>query len=414
MARYFSDEEISRAKSDKTFREKIRLDLEKKMNVGRMYPEFSDHMEFGGLQNVRLVTEEAVRRFCIGIGNANPLFQDKEYGKNSIYGDVIAPPMLLEALCTLSGGSRAGLLVDFFASAYNLGASAEYLKPVRLGDEIRAFWSWIGSEDKSREGSSLQFMNHGRKYYKNQRDETVAIVDIYNMLMARPESGGYSSKVSRDRKPYKFSEQEVADWYQAMLSEEIRGAAERFWEDVNVSDQLPPVHNVFSMTEKIAFNIGCGRGNPSWRSSMAALMSKGMGVMQMGGSNEGWKRLRDHESGLPDFANHHLTDAGAQRNGTPRANLEGAQMQCWLGTLITNWMGDSGFLKKLYPPVRQAILRESLILCKGQVVKKYIEGQEHLVDVRVTLEDHEGVFGIPDGMATVALPSRGDSSITIN
>jgi hypothetical protein len=50
--------------------------------------------------------------------------------------------------------------------------------------------------------------------------------------------------------------------------------------------------------------------------------------------------------------------------------------------------------------------RNSLALCKGKVVKKYIQEREHLVDLSLTVENHDGHFLIPKGTATVRLPSR--------
>ena len=43
---------------------------------------------------------------------------------------------------------------------------------------------------------------------------------------------------------------------------------------------------------------------------------------------------------------------------------------------------------------------------KGKVVKKYTEGDKHLVDLHISLEDHNGDLMIPNGSATVSLPSR--------
>ena len=80
--------------------------------------------------------------------------------------------------------------------------------------------------------------------------------------------------------------------------------------------------------------------------------------------------------------------------------------EVWEGNLVTNWMGDAGFLKTMEEQVRRSLWRGSLALCKGEVVKKYIEGDEHLVDIDITLEDHDGIFVIPKCSATVVLPSR--------
>ena len=40
------------------------------------------------------------------------------------------------------------------------------------------------------------------------------------------------------------------------------------------------------------------------------------------------------------------------------------------------------------------------------MVKKYTNGDDHLVDLKVTVEDQHGVKSIPDGRATVILLSR--------
>ena len=74
--------------------------------------------------------------------------------------------------------------------------------------------------------------------------------------------------------------------------------------------------------------------------------------------------------------------------------------------MITNWMGDAGFFKKMACQFRALLFNGSKAICKGKVVNKYIEGNEHLVDLQVTLEDHEGVLPVPNGSATVVLPSR--------
>src|SRR5438128_6288157 len=39
------------------------------------------------------VTVDTIRNFCNGVGDLNPLYRDAEYGRNSRYANVIAPPM---------------------------------------------------------------------------------------------------------------------------------------------------------------------------------------------------------------------------------------------------------------------------------------------------------------------------------
>ncbi len=189
----------------------MKAEIEEKMEIGQVYPGFSH----GGRQTRRVATEDAIRIFCESIGDLNPLYRSRDYGnKNSIHGGIIAPPHFLQAISAFSGASQVGQKMDYIVSSFNLGNETEWFKTIRPGDEFRVAFSYTGIEDKTREGSSLQFLLLGRKVYKNQRDETVGIAHPLSMIMVRPPAGGYSSKVARDRKPYKFSEKEVENWYQ--------------------------------------------------------------------------------------------------------------------------------------------------------------------------------------------------------
>ena len=63
-------------------------------------------------------------------------------------------------------------------------------------------------------------------------------------------------------------------------------------------------------------------------------------------------------------------------------------------------------MKKMTDQIRGTLYRESFALCRGEVVRKYMQDGEALVDLKITVEDHNGVFMIPNGSATVVLPSR--------
>jgi len=307
----------------------------------------------------------------------------------------------------MSSKIREGL--DFLVQTFFVGCQAEWFKVVRAGDEFRV--SAIPTEviDLTRERTALQFLLHENWIFKNQSDEVVAIAtpSVIVMLMVDPASRDKKeSRVMRDQEFRQFSWKEVEEWYRLTEQEEIRGATIRYWEDVNVGDQLPPTHHVFTTHEGIAFEIGIASYqimSLNWRFQMARLMAEGAR-----GNPHGFAAGRPNpESGLPEFSNMHSYDSAAKlASGLPRANCLGMHLFCWMGNLVTNWMGDAGFLKKMNTPLRETLLRESLALCKGEVVKKYVEGNEHLVDLRLTMEDHNGVFPIPNGSATVALVSR--------
>lgn len=54
------------------------------------------------------VTADTIRNFCNGVGDLNPLYRDSEYGRNSRYANIIAPPMFPMAYGWL-GRTRWGL-----------------------------------------------------------------------------------------------------------------------------------------------------------------------------------------------------------------------------------------------------------------------------------------------------------------
>ncbi len=395
--RYWTQEEVQKAKADKSIREKIIADMEEKMEKGKEYPVTTEGSEGGTRMNQRVATEDAIRKFCDGIGDINPLYRSLDYARNSIYGGIIAPPRFLTAFVPLlyRGAKLRGKL-EYVERGFYAGTRIEWFKVIRAGDEFRVTDIPIGVIDLTRQNTALQFLDSTNSIYKNQRDEVVAIatIDHYTMIIPAGRQVQDESKVGRGVQPRHFTEQEVEDWYQLTQHEEIRGAKTRLWEDVNVGDELPPTHHVYTTHEYLQFSIGMGFHAANWG-------------MQMKAHEKEWRRLANPESGLPDFGGWHLTDTSAKlHGGIPRAIALGQHMECWLGKLVTNWMGDTGFLKKMGSQIRGNLYRDSLALCEGQVVKKYIEGNEHLVDLSLTLQDHNGIFMIPNGTATVVLPSR--------
>jgi hypothetical protein len=75
--------------------------------------------------------------------------------------------------------------------------------------------------------------------------------------------------------------------------------------------------------------------------------------------------------------------------------------------MICNWMGDDGFLKKLDDRVPILPIVGDVLCNRGKVTKKYVEGDEHLVDLDVWTDHLDGERFLT-GSATVRLPSRTD------
>jgi acyl dehydratase len=399
MKRYLSEEEIKAAKADENVRQKIVRDIEEKLEIGRTRqvtvdgPDPETGYKMGVYRMTRRVaTEDAIRQFCDATGDLNPLYRSRDYAKNNRYGRIIAPAHFLGAIAPFSGIAKATEDLDIYTARLDAGVSVEWFNTIYEGDSFTVSEYPIEVKDLTRENTALQFMVSGNRVYKNQRDEVVGIAKISGIAaVLSPPSPG-KKQVGQKPNIHLFSEEEVENWYQKMAEEPIQGPETRYWEDVNEGEQLNPTHHVFSMTEDIAYSAAMGK-SVCWRQQMAA-------------RKQNWKGLKDPESGLPDFTNLHQTDVAAQRLGMPRASGTGAQMRAWLGRMIINWAGDGAFLKKMTDQVRGILYRESLALCKGKVTKKYVVGDDHLIDLHISIEDHSGQLIIPNGSATVKLPSR--------
>jgi hypothetical protein len=76
-----------------------------------------------------------------------------------------------------------------------------------------------------------------------------------------------------------------------------------------------------------------------------------------------------------------------------------------MASLITNWMGDAAFLKRVRTELRMFNTMGDSTWCKGRVIRKYLKDKHALVDIEISGENQREAQNTR-GMATVILPSR--------
>jgi len=117
-----------------------------------------------------------------------------------------------------------------------------------------------------------------------------------------------------------------------------------------------------------------------------------------------------------DFNPLHYEDSFATGQNVGKPIVHGQLKRAWLVQLITDWMGELGTLKKFacqfrgmdYPRLMKTMVEPQegeTWLCKGKVTRKYVEGDEHLVECEIWVENCKGEQTTP-GSAVVSLPSR--------
>lgn len=336
------------------------------------------------------VTRDAIRHFCDGIGDTNPFYTDEEYVKKSKYGAFIAPPCFLYSVYwAAQGRGMPGI------HAWHSGDDWEFYLPLMEGDSLTYTNELIDIQVKKSEMAGETVIQYHDIRYYNQREELVAKALDWVVRAGR--------QASRDRAKYAdiglatYTPQEIKKIYADYDAEEIRGANPRYWEDVEPEDELTPiVKGPLSRRDIYAWLIGAG--SPFMRAHGLALSF----LKRHPGTD-----MADSQTGIADVPELvHMEDTRAQEIGLPGAYDYGCQRISWFGNLLTNWMGDDGFVKRLKGSLRRFNMVGDTTWCKGKVIRKYIENGEHLVDIDCWAENQRGEKTLV-GPATVRLPARG-------
>lgn len=106
-----------------------------------------------------------------------------------------------------------------------------------------------------------------------------------------------------------------------------------------------------------------------------------------------------------DFVPIHYDKDVAQAAGHDSVIIHGALKSAWLAQVVTDWLGDSGWMREFAVQYRGIDYPNEKKTCRGRVQSKRIEGDAGLVELELSLEDASGTITTP-GTALVELPRR--------
>lgn len=335
----------------------------------------------------------AILKFADGVGDPNPLWRDEDYAGKTNYGTIPAPPSML-------WGIFAGVQFGWRGLAgFHSGSTMEFFRPMLLGDRVSAesiYKDFEGPKPSAFAGRMV--IDYYINNYYNQNNQQVGKINWYVIRTERKkarEKGKYNSI----QLPHPWTDKELEQISKDILAEEIRGSETRYWEDVNVGDELKPViKGPIGITDMLAFISGGGPPIPRMAAHGVQLRNYQR--------HPAWAFLDKKTFSLEPIFAVHYNQSAAEAMGLPYAYDVGTQRHCWQIHLLTNWMGDDGWLKKCHAEYRKFVFLSDVIWIKGKVTKKYFDdNNEACVDIETSALNQRGENIMP-GWATIALPSR--------
>ena len=341
------------------------------------------------------VTRDNVRHYAHGIGDDNPMWCDPAYAAGARHGAVAAPPSFVFALNRILSGYVGGLPG---VHAMWAGADLTWHRPLLVGTQVRtsAHLKDLVEHQTRFAGRAIQQIYHveitdgdgtplcsGDSWcFRTERDTARELGTKYEQARARP--------------PMRYSPEDLRRIYDLYEAEEVRGSTPRYFADVEVGDELPPmVKGPMTVTGFIAF-------------------AQGWGGLYIRANKLAYHQLKKHPnlgipnaSGIPDVPERvHWEDELARAVGTPGAYDYGPERCSWLTHQLTNWMGDDGFLHRHAAQIRHHNMVGDWIVITGRVIWKGVEDDRPAVRIEQEARNQHGELSAR-GTGTVLLPEQG-------
>lgn len=339
-------------------------------------------------------TPDAVLHFADGIGDDNPLWSDEAYVRSTSIDSMVAPPTFLFSIFSGGFGAAGGGLPGVFG----LWAKDvwEWDRWVKVGESLTATNKLVAVNEKSGTYSGRMIEQVIETAVKDSRGLIVARNWRHSMKVER--STARKKEKYLDTPKYRYTAEEIGTIEDAYAGEKERrrGGNPRYWEDVKEGEELSTlVKGPLTITSMVSFLMGWGSPLCKTDRIAHAYMRKHPGA-----------RIVDPDTNVPDLPESSHWDQGlAKRSGLPGGYDIGAQRVSWFAHLCTDWMGDSGFLRRLEVQLRRPNVVGDTTWCRGKLSRKYEENGEHLLDCELWGDNQRGERTTL-GMATIRLPHR--------
>ena len=341
------------------------------------------------------ISRELAGRYSRAIADVNPLYRDRKYAEQSIWGRLIVPPGVLAWTEQVNGAT------DGFPGCHTIwrGCELEWERPIFVGERV---YSTTYLRDarivESGFGGGIAAV---QDYETIAEDADGRTIGWYRTSWHRFERGGAKEAkkyVEMERPQWTDEDLDaIRDEYHRQNFAHHRGADPLFWEDVEEGVEIPYIlKGPTTLTSKLAFeSLGWPGGWVVGHELAIDLFERYPALP-----------IRNEENVPEPPVAIHWTNERAQKHlGMPAAYEAGYERLNWFTQLIMSWMGDHGMLRKLSMQFKGFHWQGDLIRLHARVTDSEVVDDRHLVHLAIDTVTQRGEV-TTEGAATVELPAR--------
>ena len=350
-------------------------------------------------QGVRTADWSSIQKFCAALGDVNPLYNDVSGSVGSLYNTMIAPATYILSVRTPDSGA-AYEQKDYGLRRFSTRASAEWNDVIRLGDRLTSDLKLTDVRNGGKWGDRNTAEVESTATYRNilggELATATGTVTLVPYAMGEP--------LLEDRDIHQYSDDEIHQLENDLdAMPPHRGNVPLYWSRVEVGDKLPNLVKGPLYYNDIA----------SWKTAEGKAISAAVGGVAH-------RRLLEHPGRIAvnpstdwpyfDVEMAYGDILAIKALGFKMPVSRGLMRFALTGQVLTNWMGDQGFLRSMSLEMPNHFCYEDTMWLSGEVVKKYKEevgtGEYHAVEVRLSGRNQLGET-LVDGTAVVYLPEKG-------
>jgi acyl dehydratase len=347
---------------------------------------------------VSLASQDAIWHVAFALGDDNPLWWDREYAESSAAGAMFAPPAFfypahleLRLDPEVVNGADGWLPGTF---ALYAGDSWEWRRPILVDERLRVSRELESADEREGKFAGRTIAQVERIHFKDAAGKLIATLRKTTYRFER--ESGRERAADRLVAPPNYSEDDrrcFAEHYAAEVGQR-RGAEPRYWEEVEVGDQLGTLlKGPLTLTNMIGWMSGWGATG-----CLTNRMFSRWTAVRPGA------RVHNPQTGVDDaIAATHWDEYFATESGMARGYDMGTQRIAWLTHCVTDWCGDAGQLLALDVRLRAPNYLGDVTWITGKVTAK--SDQTGVIACELTGTNQRDEVTIV-GRASVSLPTR--------